>query len=233
MTDTSSASEYFASLIDEYDSLIRRAVPRYDEMLGLLLAYLPEGPARVLELGCGTGTLTLALLDSRPAWSITTVDASDEMIETTRARVMERGGGWGDRVNFVASRFEDLELEARAFDVVVSAISMHHVIDKLALFDSVHRALKFGGTFRFSDQLAGGTVPNGRVNWERWVTWCRQPGNCTEEELESLIEHSDVHDHYVSLSEHFRLLERAGFVDLDCVWRDGMWGVLTAEVQAP
>ncbi len=45
-----SVAEFFAERIECYDSLIRRAVPDYHEMLARLDAYLPNGYMRILEL---------------------------------------------------------------------------------------------------------------------------------------------------------------------------------------
>jgi hypothetical protein len=86
-----------------------------------------------------------------------------------------------------------------------------------------------GGTFRFSDQLRGGTEANHAINWARWLEFCRAPGNCTEDEVKSLLDHADAHDHYTPVSEHFALLEAAGFKNPDCVWRNLIWGIVTAE----
>ncbi len=61
-----SAADYFGAMVAGYDSLIRRAVPRYDEMTDRLVDYLPPAAARVLELGCGTGNLTLRLVMTIP-----------------------------------------------------------------------------------------------------------------------------------------------------------------------
>ena len=84
-----SASKYFGSMADSYDSLIHRAVPRYDEMTARLLEYLPRDVERVLELGCGTGNLSLRLAESLPSASLTLVDGSDEMIALVRSRIGE------------------------------------------------------------------------------------------------------------------------------------------------
>src|SRR5712671_36129 len=67
------ASEYFGSMVESYDSLIRRAVPRYDEMTARLLDYTPREAESVLELGCGTGNLSLGLARRYPAASLTLV----------------------------------------------------------------------------------------------------------------------------------------------------------------
>jgi ubiquinone/menaquinone biosynthesis C-methylase UbiE len=228
VSEPGTASGYFAGMIEEYDSLIRRAVPRYDEMLDRLVRYLPPEPVRVLELGCGTGNLTLKLLQERPGCRLTTVDASPEMVDLTRSRVMECLGDTASLTPVVA-RFEDLIVDPGSFDLVVSAISLHHVVDKARLFGRMHEALTPAGTFRFSDQLAGASSTNHDINWDVWLEYCRRPDNCSEQEIDSLVEHSRSHDHYVSLEEHFRMLGVAGFSALDCVWRDGMWGVVTAD----
>jgi hypothetical protein len=65
-------------------------------------------------------------------------------------------------------------------------------------------------------------------NWERWLDFCRERGHCTPEEIESLLEHAAAHDHYTTLTDHIALLSDAGFSEIDCVWRNGMWGIVTA-----
>src|SRR5262245_39948764 len=65
-----SASEYFGAMIESYDSLIKRAVPRYEEMTQRLLEYLPPQAHKVLELGCGTGNLSLRLAAKYPQAAI-------------------------------------------------------------------------------------------------------------------------------------------------------------------
>src|SRR6266550_9328266 len=81
------AAAYFGAMAESYDSLIRRAVPRYEEMTARLLEYLPREADSVLELGCGTGNLSLALAHRFPSASLTFVDASTEMLAVTRTRI--------------------------------------------------------------------------------------------------------------------------------------------------
>lgn len=232
MTNLSgTASDYFASLIEDYDSLIRRAVPGYDAMLAIVLEYLPSEPRRGLELGCGTGNLTLALARDAPDCHWTAVDASDEMVELTRARLAAEHPEV--RFDVEIAQFEAMTGDHGPFDVVTSCISVHHVADKAGLFERLRPMLTSGGSLCFADQFTGATPRVADRHWQRWLEHCRSPGQCTEEEVDHLLEHSEAHDHYESLAACVGHLRRAGFIDVDCVWRDGMWAVVTAEVPDP
>ena len=109
------ASEFFGSFVEEYDSLVRRAVPRYDEMISRVVEYVPAGRRRILELGCGTGNLTVAMAARFPEAEWTLVDASREMLDATSRRL-----GAGHKVSRIEALFEDLELRPVAFDLVTS-----------------------------------------------------------------------------------------------------------------
>jgi ubiquinone/menaquinone biosynthesis C-methylase UbiE len=226
------ASDYFGALVRDYDSLIRRAVPRYDELLERLAFYLPPLPAgrrRVLELGCGTGNWSLLLARHGklrwPDLALTLVDASPQMLDVTRARLAE-AGRTGDR--FVEARFEELDFAPGSFDLVTSCISLHHVADKRALFTRLAPLLAPGGELLIGDQMRGGTERVHALNWQRWLAFCR--AHCSEAEAISLIDHAYAHDHYESVAAHFEALAAAGHVGLDCVWRNWMWGVVAARV---
>lgn len=222
------ASGWFGAMVAEYDSLIRRCVPRYDEMTERLVAYMPARAARILELGCGTGNLTLALARRFPDAALTLVDASPEMTALSRERLAQVAPGHAARVTARVERFEDLGTPPAAFDLVTSCISLHHVEDKARLFARVHETLAPGVALVFADQLAGATDAIHAVNWEAWLAFCREPGHCTEDELRGLIDHAQAHDHYVPLAEHFALLADAGFVERDCVWRNWIWAIVVA-----
>jgi ubiquinone/menaquinone biosynthesis C-methylase UbiE len=223
-----SASEYFGAMSASYDSLIRRSVPRYDEMLDRLVAYLPAGPVRVLELGCGTGNLSLLISAKFPPATLSLVDGSAEMVSLTRSRLerVRDVAGRGDQ--FIASKFEDLSLPEGSFDLVVSSISLHHVEDKGKLYRGIRSVLRPGGRFCFADQIRGEPESNHELNWKGWLDFCAEPGHCAPEEIRSLLDHAAAHDHYTKLTEHVALLTRMRFSEIDCVWRNLMWGIVTA-----
>jgi SAM-dependent methyltransferase len=77
----------------------------------LLLSVLPPVPARVADLGCGTGTL--ALLLAAEGYVVDGVDFSPEMIR--RARAKEPVG----QVTFTDADADDPPLEPGVYDVVL------------------------------------------------------------------------------------------------------------------
>lgn len=220
------AYEFFGAMAAQYDSLIRRAVPRYDELLERAIEYMPPGAARILELGCGTGNLSLALASRYPGAALTLVDGSAEMLALTRHRLGSAHSGRD--VTCVEARFEELDLEPASFDLVTSSVSLHHVDDMAALLRRLRPLLAPGGHLVYADQMRGRTDAHHALNMERMRDFWRLPGHLAPEERADLDAHAEAHDRYVSVPDQIRWLEAAGFRDADCVWRNWMWGILTA-----
>ena len=105
MTDRS-VGVFFDVLADEYTETVERCFPRYREMLWALLDYLPsERPFKnILELGCGTGNLTVLIAERFPDASITTVDVSADSLQSCRERIVDR-----DRFEFLDKAFRALD----------------------------------------------------------------------------------------------------------------------------
>jgi ubiquinone/menaquinone biosynthesis C-methylase UbiE len=137
--------------------------------------------------------------------------------------------GFAPRIATLTRRFEELEFPPGSFDLIASCMSLHHVRGKGPLYRDFARWLSPGGSLRFADQILGATEAIQAVNWQAWLAFCRQEGHCSPQELRGLTDHAAAHDHYTPLEEHFQLMSAAGFRRLDCIWRNGMYGVVTAE----
>lgn len=101
---------------DTYLDEIRAEVPRYDELQAHSIDAIPFAPARVLELGIGTGETTRRLLERYPDAAVVGLDSSPEMV--FRAREM------GIEVRL--ARMED-PLPDGPWDLVISVLSVHHL----------------------------------------------------------------------------------------------------------
>jgi len=75
----------------------------------LLLEFLPAAPARVADLGCGTGTLTRLLTDE--GYVVDGVDLSPEMISRARAKAPQAA--------FVVGDASDPALQPATYDAVL------------------------------------------------------------------------------------------------------------------
>ena len=108
--------EVFDAVAEAYD----QERPGYPAELidaACAIGKLGEG-SRVLEIGCGTGQLTEALVDRGLA--VDAVDPGANMIALARRRA-------GDAVSFCIGRFEDVALPASTFDAAFSATAFHWV----------------------------------------------------------------------------------------------------------
>jgi release factor glutamine methyltransferase len=99
----------------------RRALiprPETELLVETILARRPEPPARVLDLGTGSGAIALALARAWPGAEVTAVEASEEALALARENA--EAAGLAVRVAWLHSRwFEEVPGGAR-FDVIVS-----------------------------------------------------------------------------------------------------------------
>lgn len=94
----------------------------------------PRKGERILDLGCGEGTLTKELVDK--GFDVVGADKSPEMVEAAKAA----------GVNAVLTDGEMLEFESE-FDAVMSNAVIHWMSDHYAVVRGVWNALKPGGRF--------------------------------------------------------------------------------------
>lgn len=114
---------------------------------------LKDGPRRIVDLGCGTGAGTFALLDRFPDAHVTAVDASTGHLQHLRAKACARGVE--ERVRTVQADLDDPAWpDLGSPDLVWASASMHHMADPERALRDVHGALAPGGLFAVVE-LAG------------------------------------------------------------------------------
>jgi tRNA threonylcarbamoyl adenosine modification protein (Sua5/YciO/YrdC/YwlC family) len=129
-----------------YAAMIHDDIPVYDEFQDAVTRATGSGASRVLELGTGTGETTRRVLDRHPDAVLIGIDESAAMLAAAR-EVLD-----GNRVSLQVAAIEQ-PLPEGPFDVVVSALCVHHLEGALKrdLFARVRSALAPGGRFVLGD----------------------------------------------------------------------------------
>jgi SAM-dependent methyltransferase len=127
-----------------YDTLSRLLL---GSLLGRIAADVaavaPDG-ARVLEVGCGPGHLSIRLARQH-GLEVTGLDLDPGMIQRARANADRRGNGEERRPSFLVGDVASLAFPDGSFDLVVSTLSMHHWADPTAGLAEIGRVPCSGG----------------------------------------------------------------------------------------
>ena len=111
---------------------------------------------RVLDVGCGTGTLALAMAERvGPSGRVAGVDAAPEMIATAKAKAARSKIG----VHFEVAAAQALPFADDTFDAVTTSLMIHHLpdVDRLPAARELLRVLRPGGHLLIAEFQA----PNG------------------------------------------------------------------------
>ncbi|WP_445996836.1 class I SAM-dependent methyltransferase [Okibacterium fritillariae] len=98
---------------------------------------------RVLDLGAGTGTGTMALAERFPRADIYALDRSEQMLDLVRSKAFFRG--IPERVHTVRADLDDVWPAFEPFDVAWASLSLHEVADPDRVFENILTALTPGG----------------------------------------------------------------------------------------
>ncbi|MCL1634716.1 class I SAM-dependent methyltransferase [Luteimonas sp. SX5] len=122
---------------DRYDSYIGR----WSKLVAKrFIDWLDSAPAlRWLDVGCGTGALTAAILDRAEPTAVMGFDSSYAFVNHTRARYIDR------RASFEVGQAQALPFRTNFFDMAVSGLVLNFVSDQKAALKEMQRVVKPGG----------------------------------------------------------------------------------------
>jgi trans-aconitate 2-methyltransferase len=142
------------------------------EVLARLTGIAPD--ATVLDVGCGTGRVTEALLERVPRGRVLAFDASADMVALARKRL-------GDRAEVWCQDVLDLDLD-QSVDAIISTATLHWVTDHDRLWARLAQTLRPGGVLEIQcggegnidrvraviEAVARDAAPE-LVGWSPWV----------------------------------------------------------------
>ncbi|WP_327353482.1 class I SAM-dependent methyltransferase [Streptomyces sp. NBC_01304] len=211
---------------------------RFRVMLDMVEAVVGPAP-RVLDLACGTGSITDRLLQRFPNATSTGVDLDPALLT-----IAEGTFAGDDRVTFVTADLKDprwtAQLPYDSYDAVLTATALHwlHSPDLSALYGQLAGLVRDGGVFMNADHMPDPATPRlnaadrtqrharmdrdkaaGVLDWAQW--WelaAKDPvlAEPTARRFEIYGEHADGDT--PSAEWHARVLREKGFGEARTVW---------------
>lgn len=220
--------EVFVNTAD-FDTGIRRLLPKYDEMLDVLTSCISSANHRILELGCGTGELSLKVLQRYPSAEIVAVDYSPRMLDFARAKIESAGyaarwtgiemdfGEWANNPNFSGL--------GGKFDACISSLAIHHLEDemKLKLFQRIRESLNPYGCFWNADPMLAESPAMRDIYQVAREEWAANQGE-TLAQIRANVGTSVAYgysnpDRLATLSAHLEMLMKSGFKTVAVPWK--------------
>jgi SAM-dependent methyltransferase len=115
----------------------------FEKLLVEAVAYEPGD--RVLDVGCGTGTTTLAVAQRTRAGHCTGIDISEPVISAARARA----GRGRIPATFICADAQSHAFGPAGFEAIISRFGVMFFDDSVAAFANLRRAARDGAVLRF------------------------------------------------------------------------------------
>lgn len=138
----------------------RILTPLYDTFLGmgmkenllksrLVTQVNPKDNERILDFGCGTGTLTLMIKKAKPGCIVYGIDIDPQVLEIAEKKAEREG------VDVHLMKYDGITLPCgnESLDKVVASLVIHHLSkeEKFRIFGEMYRVLKNGGELHIMD----------------------------------------------------------------------------------
>jgi ubiquinone/menaquinone biosynthesis C-methylase UbiE len=196
-----SVQKEYARLAPDYD---RRWSFYIEATLQATLSHLEiRSGDRVLDLGCGTGTLIQHLLEIAPEAEIVGLDSSAEMLKIAKQKLPAS-------VQLQMSSAESIPFPSNGFDILVSTSALHYFRNPDRAIEEMQRVLKPSGRLILTDWCYDYWTCRGLDLWLRLRdrAYCRTYG----------------------MSDLKQMLQAGGFevVEIERYKIDWLWGMMTA-----
>ncbi len=150
----------FGWLTTLYDPILRWTLQEQKFKLQLIQQANIQPGQRVLDLGCGTATLTILLKKMHPEAEVIGLDGDDKALTIAHRKVKARSL----EIQLQKGLSYRLDFPASSFDRVVSSLLFHHLSgeNKQKTFAEVRRVLKPDGELHLADW---GKARNALMRW--------------------------------------------------------------------
>ncbi|HUD21482.1 MAG TPA: methyltransferase domain-containing protein [Acidobacteriaceae bacterium] len=214
------SKQVFDATASTYDNDRSRLIPGCDTFYRWAIDLIPPRAKVILDLGAGSGLLTVLIRQRFPQACIHLIDFSGPMLDLARQRM-------GNDPNVVFHQADYLKQSLpQQLCAIVTSLSIHHIddADKLPLFAKAHAALKPNGRFINADQVAGPSATLDATYKALWLEQVRANGASEQQIADSLFRKQE--DRCASVELQMAWMRAAGFADVDCWYKDNCFAVM-------
>ncbi len=194
----------------------QHASPALGSVTAALLRAASVQPGQaVLDLGCGTGQISLPLASSGA--QVLAIDVSPAMVD--RLRTEAEGKGLSS-IEATAVPIEKLAFQPGSFDLIVSSYALHHLRDpdKARLVKAAYHWLRPGGRLVIADMMfgRGASARDREIIRTKLTTLARKgPGGWWRIAKNAVRYLLRVQERPISMAAWTRLLDTAGFTAVE------------------
>jgi len=237
--------------VQRWDRMQERYLLKRPERFAIIVQMISSTQrtvSRVLDLGCGTGSLMLQILENFPKANVIGIDFDPTLLPLANQRLEH----FGERAKLILADLRDdswSKLVPHSIDAVVSATALHWFKpQELAhLYHKIAGVLLPGGIFLNADHVSSDHPPIQKTwqenrkkmraehlnkqsdSWESfWEDYTKALGtNAREINMRVIGQWNGGIEEGMSLAWHFENLQESGFDCVDCFWRcdcDAIYG---------
>lgn len=215
--------EQFNLVAKEYDNNRKRFIPCFDDLYEGTTHFITSNiakPKRILDLGAGTGLLSYFWYQCFKESEYVLVDIAGEMLEVAKKRFAGL-----ENVSYQILDYAK-ELPVEEFDVIMSALSIHHLEDKDKedLFLRICDKLPNGGVFINYDQFCAGSEEMNAWFDSYWEKQLETSG-LSDLDLSRWQERRKL-DRECSLEAEIEMLRKSGFKEVKCIYSHQKFSVI-------
>lgn len=218
MKKSDKVKAHFEEESKEFDEVILKLIPHYKDMIDTLISSIPfehDASIKVLDLGCGTGTVTKTLKEQFKNAQVTCLDLAENMIEMAKIKLKD----YKD-IEYAIGDFYEYNFSEN-YDVIVSSLALHHLAadeDKKEFYKKIYDAMVHGGIFLNADAVLASNKQLQCIYTAKWKEFMNK--NISMKEIEEKwVPAAETEDHPVKITDHLDWLREIGFKDVDVIWK--------------
>jgi tRNA (cmo5U34)-methyltransferase len=210
--------EHFETEAKEFDEIIFKIIPYYSRMIEALMDsvhFSYDKSFRVIDLGCGTGTVAKRISEKFPNSEIVCLDIASNMIDLAKQKLKDH-----TNTRFITGDFSTFDFDSK-FDLVVSSLALHHLENdhsKKQFYKKIYELLSDSGQFINADVILASTDFHQEVYMNRWIEYMNKTYP-KDQIYNNWIRKYHTEDRPAKLMDQLKWLEEIGFKSVDVIWK--------------